>query len=230
MQQSKFFRVIWQYNGLVLAVASTLAIAVLSFISYKVFKEIVVERSITNVVKTDSEKVTGEGFMIGYIEDINDGDHLIAPLISQQSYTKSYYNKSSSSQRNMLFINAGKNSSSWLFNDNESLITDYRLLSNKEADNSKSIVKAIFFTIAKADTNDDGFITDEDIKTIALSDPDGSKYKEIETNINKLHGHKFLNNNQLVVIYEQQGVDYHATIDTQTSQIVTKSKIAQIGL
>ncbi len=88
-----------------LLVAGVLAIGVLCFAGYGIFRETTRERQVRNIVNVADESDVDEKWRLGYMKGIDGSPYLMIPLHSDQSYAQSYYSKSSYSTRNYLFIN-----------------------------------------------------------------------------------------------------------------------------
>ena len=160
-------------------IAGMLSIIVLAFAGYGIIRDVTRERNTHNTVNVQDENDIKEKWQLGYMSNIQGSPYVMIPLNSEQSYAQSYSSKSSSSTRNYLFINSLNNEKHWLFGNNDYLIAETDLLSEKEYDSDKREIRAIIYKIVKSDTHDDKSLTNDDLQTVGLSLPSGRGYKEI---------------------------------------------------
>lgn len=213
MEHSKFFRIVWKFNALVIALSGVLAVGLLSIGVYEIVKDLTREHSVANIVNVEqgSNKVS-TNWQFGFIKRMEGYNVGAIALQSDQPYTKGYFSKSAYSERNYLFINFDDNSQQWLFDHNDYLIDSFdKLYVDKNDTNSP--VAAIAYTVVKQDSDSDGYITRIDKSTFALSKPDGSGYTEVITDIDKLIDTEQIDSSKLVVVYTAAGVEYIAKVD-----------------
>ena len=228
MEENRFFKFVWRFNGLILMVTGIMAIVLLAFIGYKVVMDVIGEKSVYNVVNIQNETVIKEEWQLGYPVKIRGTSYFMCALTSGQSYAKSYYNKSSSSARNYLFINGQNNEMYWLFKTNEYLLVAVHQLpdNRQELDEEKS--KAILYQVVKKDTNNDQRLTDQDLQTIAISRPDGQAYEEILDGVELFIGQQTTPKNKLLIIFQKKGVKYSVVIDLVEFTISDKTAVPQL--
>ncbi|PIU67744.1 MAG: hypothetical protein COS84_03735 [Armatimonadetes bacterium CG07_land_8_20_14_0_80_40_9] len=70
MDESKFFRFVWRFNGLILMVAGVLAIGVLAFAGYKIIGDVTRERSTHNIVNVQEDNNVKDKWRLGYMSHI----------------------------------------------------------------------------------------------------------------------------------------------------------------
>jgi hypothetical protein len=109
MEETRFFRFVWRFNGLVLMLAGVLSIGVLGFAGYEIYKDVVRKRSTRNIVNVAENQPVDEKWRLGDLIKIEGSSYVMIPLHSDQSYAQAYYSKSSQSTRNILFINSATN-------------------------------------------------------------------------------------------------------------------------
>ena len=93
---------------------------------------------------------------------------LVQALPAEQKSDRSYYSKSSSSVRNYLFYNQTDSTSHWLLESNNWLILNKHTIHagiNKE----KKYVVGFLYEIVKRDTNNNGRLDYDDIKSVYYS-------------------------------------------------------------
>lgn len=211
MDENRFFKLVWRFNGLILMIAGLLSIILLIFAGYMFIKEKTKNKDVSNVINI--EKNIEKKFQLGYITNIYGASSVMVSLNSEQNYPQAYFSKSTSSICNYLFINTKDNTQHWLFDNNKSFILNTNSLPAYNYDEDKVSAKAIMYTVIKQDTNKDNKLTANDLKTIALSLPNGTGYKEIVDNIDKFIGQSPIDDNNTLIIYQKKGVDFSAIVN-----------------
>lgn len=228
MEENKFFKLVWRFNGLIISLAGILAIAVLLFISYKLIKDVTRNRTTHNIVNVDEKSEIKEKWNFGQLSEITNKEIMMIPLQSDQTFNRTYFSKSSNSTRNYLFINTKTSQKWWLFDHTNYLIEHTKKLRLGDY-SSKEPVLAIFYQLVKLDSNHDNRLSEKDLTTIALTKPDGSNYKEIITNIELIIDSKLLNKDELFLIYQKDGVTYSAILNLKSQELIKNNKIPKIG-
>jgi hypothetical protein len=229
MEESRFFKFIWRFNGLVIMVAGVLAIGVLAFAGYKIVGDATRERSTHNIVNVQVDKTIEEKWKLGYMSHIQGSSYVMIALNSDQSYAQSYYSKSTSSARNYLFINGQNNERTWLFETNQYLVTDTDILSVKESGSNEQKVEAILYRVVKKDTNNDHRLTDDDLLSIGLSLPSGKGYKELLDGIEVFVGQNHIEKNKVLVVFQKGGVGYSANINLKEFAVSNITQLPKVG-
>ena len=105
MEENKFFKLVWRFNGLIISIAGLLAIVVLLFASYEIYKSTTRDRSTRNIVNIDEGEEIDEKWRYGQLNEVVGTNYFMLPLHSDQTFSRAYFSKSSYSTRNYLFIN-----------------------------------------------------------------------------------------------------------------------------
>lgn len=211
MQDNKFFQFVWRFNALLLMTSGLLAVAILLF---ALFGEILNNRDRVNnnIVNVDRDTEIIENLKISDYREVKGTSYVFFPLKLAQSYSRgSYSSKSTSSQRNYLFVDL-KNSKDkhWLLPDNESLI-----FSNVQIP-ARSVAgepRAILYTLVTKDTNDDRRLTASDLLTISVSKPNGKNYRVVAEGVSRLLGYKPIDDSQMAVIYKRDRSIYSQLVN-----------------
>ncbi len=230
MEDNKFFKLVWRFNGLVISVAGLLAIGLLAFGTYKLVQEITRERTVMNLVNVEEESKEKHEWRLGHMSSVRGTPYVFVPLRSDQNIDRSYYSKSSSSSRNLLFMNTDTNSKKWLFDHSNYLIVSDELLTHGDYNDKDKPILAILYKLVKVDTNSDKFLSSSDKKTIALSNPDGGNYTEVLTDIDVFIGSQLTESNSLLVIYQRGGIGYSATIELSNFELANETELPKVGL
>jgi hypothetical protein len=228
MNRNRFFRFVWRFNGVAIMLATIVAISVLGFIAYMTLREMAGRRPVRNVVNVDGPRQVTDKWEYGQMSAIRGTSYVTIPLYSDQPYAQSYYSKGAKSTRNILFIDASGSDRHWLFDTNEYLIAEHRLITEGSIHKEGSVVKAILYSVVKKDTNSDKRLTTRDQKDIALSAPNGRNYKEILSGIDSLLGHELVNRDTILLLYQKQGIAYSASVGLSDFSIMSQSELPKI--
>ncbi|OCQ23742.1 hypothetical protein A7985_07325 [Pseudoalteromonas luteoviolacea] len=229
MEDNKFFKLVWRFNGLLISVTGILAIGVLLFAMYQIFKDITRERNTQNIVNFEESGKAKESWRLGHVTSLTSHRTLMIPLNSDQSFNRGYFSKSSNSTRNYLFINTETNLNKWLFNHTNFLIESASQLRIGDY-SSKEPVIAILYSLVKLDSNSDNRLTPSDLTTVSISKPNGSGYKEILTDVEHVIGNTLLSETELFIIYQLNGKSLSSIINLTNFEIVNTKELPKVGL
>ncbi|CAA0106911.1 Uncharacterised protein [BD1-7 clade bacterium] len=228
MESNRFFHRVWQFNAVVIALAGVLALALLLFASYHVIRDATRERAVTNVVNTDVETPAISGWDYGLPRQIDGHAVVVVPLQSGKNIGASYFKKNPVSVRDLLFIRVKSDEKQWLFDRTDFLILEYAFL----ADNSYRSdvpVKAVIYQVVKTDTNNDQRLSYDDTITIGLSHPDGSEYTELVTDVTKVIGRDWVDDDRLMLLYVKEGKAWSAVVDLDRFSFEDVSELPAIS-
>ena len=228
MDENRFFKFIWRFNGLILMIVGVLAIGVLGFSGYKMFRDVRHERTTRNIVNVVEDQQVDEKWQLGHLINISGSSYVVVPLYSDQKYAQSYFSKSSDSTRNLLFIDVRSNQKKWLFKTNDYLIVNQEFLSEKEINGKDEVIRAILYMVVKKDTNGDKRLTADDKMDIALSTPGGDNYKEVVTGIDGFIGHRVIDKDTVFIIYQKQGTGYSGRVDLRDFSFTNQMELPKV--
>lgn len=225
MDDNQFFKNIWRFNSLIILGTGLLAITVLLYSLFAIARDLFRTRAATNVVNIEETPNAPTQLQMGNVTRINGSPFVYVPLKSGQNYDQSYYEKSTLSTRNILFINSETDSQYWLFNVNDYLIPQIKPLAlSNDAD-----ALAILYSIVKADTNNDQRLTHNDRKTIAISRADGTGYREVLADVDVMVGETLTSQDTVLLVYQKDQVAYSANIDLSTLSLLRESELPKVG-
>lgn len=151
------------------------------------------------------------------------------PLYSDQSFDQDYFSKSTNSTRNYLFLDKNTTQSEWLFSNTDYLIkNDFRLKFGGHT--SKGPVLAILYYLVKLDTNKDSRLSAKDTSTIALTNPDGSAYKEILFGVESVVDYSLLNDEEMLFMYQKEKSFFTSKINIKTGILTNTTEVSSVGL
>ncbi|MEM7535967.1 MAG: hypothetical protein AAF639_27550 [Chloroflexota bacterium] len=213
MEESQFFRIVWRFNALIILCAGILAIGVLLFAGYTIMSEFTRDIDTRSVVNVDEASEVEEAWSFGSMADIDGSPYLMIPFNSDQAYDQSFSRKASLSVRNYLFIHSETSEQHWLFDTDAYLISNNVHLSEKTMAMEQNDVQAILYQVIKTDTNGDQRLNYIDLQTIGVSLPNGEGYTEIISEIDLLIGHRLINNDTLLILYQKNGTGYSLRVN-----------------
>jgi len=229
MEENKFFKLIWRFNGLVISVAGVLAVAVLVFVTYKLFQDITGDRTTRNIVNIEESSEVKENWRFGQLSKFNHNRTLMIPLYSDQSFDRGYFSKSSNSTRNFLFIDTETSEKTWLFNHTNYLIESSDKLRDGDFNSDKPVI-AILYQLVQLDSDQDNRLSASDLSTVAISNPDGSGYKELINEVERVVDHTLLNQTELFLIYQKAGKSYSTILNLESFEMSKTEKLPKVGL
>ena len=229
MEDNRFFKFAWRFNAIIFMLAGILAIGVLVFTGYQIFREATRERTTRNIVNVDKNQSIDEKCELGRQYKIEGTSFIMIPLISDQSYAMASYSKSSHSARNYLFIDIQNNDKKWLFQTNAHLIADIDFLTENENEEEARRVLAILYRIISKDKNGDKRLTDVDGISIAISRPSGHGYKEIINDVDRFVGHHVINKGSMLLIFQKDGRGYTANLSLTDFSVSNEAELPKIG-
>lgn len=193
MKTTKFFRVLWRMNGILIFFAALLAVGVLGFIAIEFldFGRQDAEQAVHVEAEADEQV---EPPTLGSFYSVSGFTVMRAELTFGDRYSSSssFSKGGSYSTRNYLFLDSETLEARWLFPDSRQLILDSdELHETVQEDNSKkptSRTIAFFYQTINSDTNGDKQLTTDDKINIAYSRPDGSEYTTVIKGIDRVLG------------------------------------------
>ena len=243
MEQNRFFKWLWRINAM--GLFFLIGAGLYSFIKNELLRPSTYEikEPITSVAK-DPKGV--EKWVLGYEKTVYGSDYSMVPLVSKYSKVKALnqvtysqvnnieiYNENLA--KNILFVNRKDNSSSWLFSTNNQLIVDYypfiddveRVSSPQSTEKIKA--KVVYYKIIDKDTNGDKIVTLEDKQNFALSDVSGKKYRVIVREVDRIVSMHSVDNKELHLVYQQNGVGYALKVDMETFKVMSDVLLPKVG-
>ena len=248
MEQNKFFKWLWRINAI--GLFFLLGAGLYSFIKSTMRHHrpnYELREPITSVAE-DPKGV--EKWTLGYEKVVYGSDYTMVSLVSKYSKVKSIeqmnYSRINNTEiynenlaKNILFINRKKNSFSWLFPTNNQLIVEFSpfldgvdgMYTTPYPPQSTEKIKAkvIYYKTIDQDTNGDKILTREDKQSFALSDVSGKKYTVIVREIDRIVSMHSVDNKELHLIYQQNGVGYALKVDMETFKVMSDVLLPKVG-
>jgi len=207
MDNIKFFRILWRFNAIIIAMASLALIAV-SIIMFYESKTRMSSQS-GSVYFYDSEQTDKieEEWLFGEVTKIYKTSNAFAiPL----EFTQHFSRKKTASIRNYLFVDGYTQSTAWLFPHNNFVVSRLQYVLkdgvNDHYFSNEDLIIALYFVVYKADTNKDKALKTNDEASIVLAKPDGTGYTEIEKNVGKIIKVDVINDGSHLVLFYYKGL------------------------
>ncbi len=227
---NRFYRLVWRFNAVAIMLTTIMAIPILGFLSTAVYYKATDGRGVRLNPGRCLSSTTNWKF--GKMESIGGTSYVAIPLYSAQTDADSSAEEDDKPARNMLFIDTKGSDRHWLFDKDEYLIAKYSLIADGPVWEEGSVVKAILYSVRK-NHRDSGEL--DSIRAllklgppksfVALSTPTGQNYKVILPRIDKLLGHKLVDGDSILLLYEKQNAAYSAGVRLSDFCTVSRSKL-----
>lgn len=154
---------------------------------------------------------------------------IILPFRSNQSYDRSYYDKSLQSIRNILFIDTSSNTQRWLYDSNDTLILSNIVLTSGEYREDGQKTFGMLYCIVASDTDNDRRLTRNDKQILAVSNPGGTNYTVLVENIDSLTGHHVVDEHTAYIFFMKDGEGYSAILSLDDYSLSGMAKLPAVG-
>ncbi|WP_448568204.1 hypothetical protein [Thalassotalea ganghwensis] len=236
MKTDRFFKWIWNFNGLILFIGIVIGTLLISYQLISAFlKDDVVDQPTLNLAQDEKKE---EKWSLGYPSKVGNTDFYFIPLESEKLSVEKkergrMYEFSSGSytptrSKNVLLINGNTNQAVWLFDSIEQLIIDIKPLVDREFKDN-TITRGISYEVINSDTNKDTKLDYTDKRTFALSKVDGSGYTEIISGYNRIVESSLNSEGNLFVVFITNNEVYSMVIDLITFKVRNKSSLPKVG-
>ncbi len=155
-------------------------------------------------------------------QDGSDGNYDLTQLFSRGRSDTSVYN--------YIFLDTQSETVYALLPNNEDTILSIQGYPVPDSNATPKIPVAWwFYTLVKADTNQDGKLTLADEKTLAISDVGGKGYTELVSGVDQVLGDVYKDGNILLLIYRAQGKNFLAHIDLTSRKATQTTELPSFG-
>jgi hypothetical protein len=226
VRRRRFFAAVWRVNALLIFAVGVLSIVVLSFAAVQIFREATRTRHAASVVNVDAQQVDEATGRVGRFEGVEGTSVLRAPLTLEQEYGFGSASKATSSPQNYLFYEPRSGRSWWLLPGFKGLLLSAEPLASRDGPGKPAPVRAFVYELVESDTSGDKKLTESDLRTIAASDPMGSRVVRLFRNADELNG-AYLEDGGILLIYTAGGVLRAAHVDVTTLAVSREEAIQQ---
>lgn len=166
------------------------------------------------------EKPKLEKKYVGQIKDVHILEVTSDKIIEEQSYNSHAEMMSvssslslSSNAVNLMFTKAGEKNH--LLFENNALIVGFSPIQSKETDYRYILSKNIY-SVARKDTNKDGFLNQNDMKELLVSEYDGSNLKSV---MNSIQGYQVIKNDMVLVYTNTKNDTLYYTFNVLSGEL-----------
>jgi hypothetical protein len=229
MEMNRFFRYLWNFNAVVVAVSGLLVIAVLTYVVYELYDDLLRPWGPATVVRDRPSQATGEELSFGGVATAKGWHSLRIPMQSRPAGPGYGSGKAAPSTRNFLFHDLNTGGSRWLFPTHDQVIADHRPLTVAKGGVSEDFVLALYYEIVKDDTNGDGRLGVGDRIVIALTLPDGQGYREVVGDADRVIGTQAISDDVLIVMFQTAESAYAAKLSLPSFEVLSTTELAALG-
>lgn len=202
MEPNRFFVVIQRINSVLFLLLLLGGLALMAFGFYESSRW---ERNNQVVVAPQEEGETDVELFVGDLEGVCGHDVQYVELEARERGGKFSSGGYGAETRNLLFLRGSEMSSAWLFEGNQQLIRVHRALSKEESrSEDEEPVIALYYEVVRSDRNGDGRMDADDGSIIALSRPDGTGYREIESGVRRVVQQRVVDDGATLLLLVQE--------------------------
>jgi hypothetical protein len=222
---NRFFKFVWRVNALLLAAIGGLGLLLTVYATSELALNLTRERSVENVVTIDPTVPVEEDIYLGPSTLQNGSNFVRLPLYREQRRSMGYYSKMASDNMvNVLFLDTVSGQKKWLLKGTNRQILSELSIVNAFADDQRKVL-SVLYTIAEKDSDGDGRITQYDTKALAVANPDGSGYRVVLDNIERLYSADQIRDNRVLVVYAQGSASKTLLFNVPDFSVVENSDI-----
>lgn len=215
MKARRFFAYLWRVNAVLILFLGLLAGALLLYAGYEIYKDFIRVRHVSAVSNISAEETLEARSEIGTFEEIAGSTVLRAPLYILQSYSMGRYSKEADSIGNYLFVDPQSRAAYWLKSGMEGVILRTESLPQIACGEKPLPLVASIYVVVEEDSSQDGYLTAADKKSIAVSAPNGTGYRVVAENVDRLLSARLLAQDRLLILYEQDAKLAAAEVNPQ---------------
>jgi hypothetical protein len=229
-EENRIFRFLWRFNALAIAVAASIGTLAALVALYVVIDGLMRNRAVYQSIRTDPAPIIKDVVQLGRPESVAGTDFIAYPAMREQtSQGAAFYKKDSSgNQINMYFVNKKTGAGQWLLKDNQRLILSSQwLLAGDPANNSdhKMPTAAGIYVIVENDSNKDEVLNTADLSTLAVSNPDGSGYAVLLSDIDDIQTFQQISEKMVVVSYKKSQQQILEAFDFSTKASIWRKEV-----
>ena len=224
----RFFRFIWRINAILICLASVLVMFVCAVASYFIFKEIVGHASFgcSSPTAQETPQAIEKKLEISDARTIEGTTVVRCSLNSVSSYRDggSFSSRKSdtTTMRNFLYCDLVSEETHWLLPNNIAVILSH---DDFWFPQEKGSIRWTSFKVVDKDTNHDGILSSSDFQSFAVSQPNGTRYTVLITDIEDVMESKLLEENKMIVFYRKNTGVFFSMIDLAEMKVTSTRNI-----
>lgn len=193
-----FYRHVWRFNAVAIAVAAVMGIIVMAPGVYRVLTGEGQHRAHRprNVIDVSLIGTDREKWRMGHARPLHPTDITMIPL-------ESYYDRYTQAHRNSLLIDARADSTTWLLPTNNHLIARVHHTS-RSSDDGQRLAAPFLHQVVRSDTNGDGNLSEFDRSDILVTRFDALGIVKAVQDVDRFH-RSTLVDGHLLLFYGKEG-------------------------
>lgn len=227
MTSKRFYSVVWRVNALLIFAVGVGCLLLLLFAATMFIKDMGRGRHAEDTVHVNEVQVAKAEASLGAFTAIEGSAMMRAPLtVRQEVGANPYVSKVSGTNaiQNYLYVDPVSHTSHWLITGNRGLILETtELLSRSYSGQESDAVEAVVYRLVDTDTDGDGKLSEDDLNTIAVSDPAGKRLVRLFAKVDYVNGLRLTGKGALVVLYTAGGHLHAADVDLNSNKVVRDS-------
>lgn len=200
MSNRKIFAVIWRLNAIVILVAGLSAAVVLAVSGFLLIRSGMGTRHSDGGAPAALGERQAILLELGTFSPIPGSPVLKAPLEENRTHSPGYSSSGGDATRNILFFDPATRSATWLRPTANNLILNTIALPEKEDARKAPNTVVFVYVIVDRDSNGDGRLTEADTKQIAISAPNGTGFRVLVSQADRLQGATLLPSGRLLIL------------------------------
>jgi hypothetical protein len=228
MRVRRVITVVRQINAVLILIAGILTIGFLGVMAWMLIKDATRTRQVDNVASTALREGEVAKASLSAFEEIQGSGVLRAALTVNQTYAIGSGSKEYESTRNYLFVDPNTRKSYWLRQSKEGLILQTYALANAKPGEKQLPPTAFIYLTVEKDTNDDKRLTDEDQKSIGLSDNNGQRFKLLIDGVDRLNGSFLRPAGRALLLYTSGAALRMAEVDLQSQELLNSEPLNEV--
>ena len=230
LDENRFFRFVWRADAIIIFVAGALSVlTVIISLAVLVISSLGSRQAVEDRVVLDPVASPTQIQELGYLDEIEGTPHAMLPLYIGEE--REYGFSSGSKSRdvaNYLFINGINGNKRWLFDHNRYLVDNSNMVD--DGDYPKRTVKAIVFTVIKADSDGDSHLGRKDKATLVVTAPDGSDHTEVLNDVDSVLGIHAMSKGRVIILYRKQAQAFSAELRLHpVIRLVSQTPLPKVG-
>jgi hypothetical protein len=226
MTASRFFRLVWRVNGVLVLALLLLGVALVvgEFVSD-------LARDATARAEEDpalARTEAGERLELGDAEAVAGTPFVLLPLATRGERSGKFSSGGEPSvTRNLLFFDAASGAARWLRPDHRGVVAERTFLRDPPAArrDADGPVRFVRYELATADTDGDGEVTGEDALDVAVSGPGGDGLATVLAAPDAILGYQELPDGVLLVFHRRGPDHLVARVDLSAREVVRTTKL-----